>query len=399
MKIRINILVIFLILLISIAGNAANSAEPQNNHFHSYLRKGIDKAFNLETAAAGEYIMKTVELDPENPTGFAYLAMLNLCFYEMSLDQNDRNVRQEALLHYARETIVKGEKRIKNNPHDGQAYFAMSLAKIAKVQWAIHQKRYFVIAQETSDIWDYLEKAKQENPQNPDTYFLMGLLHYHLSHLPGFIRFLSSAFIVAGNNKKGLQELELAAQKGDLLKELAQAELASAYINIEKQPAKALPLAMELNKRFPDNYNFSFVLGNVLADLHRFDEALNIAREIEKNIQTQTHPFVPQLQPRYNQLMGRISFNKGEYESSMEYFHSVLKDTSFYNARSRVWALVRLGMIHDIRKERKQAEEYYLKALEEEGGEGAAQIEAKKYLKNPYTPVTNQTSSLHDPIK
>jgi tetratricopeptide (TPR) repeat protein len=84
--------------------------------------------------------------------------------------------------------------------------------------------------------------------------------------------------------------------------------------------------------------------------------------------------------------MGRIFFNKGEYELSLEYFYNVLKDTSFYNARSRVWAFVRLGMIHDIRKERKQAEEYYLKALEEEGGEGAAQVEAKKYLKIPYAP-------------
>jgi hypothetical protein len=45
-----------------------------------------------------------------------------------------------------------------------------------------------------------------------------------------------------------------------------------------------------------------------------------------------------------------------------------------------------MGMIHDARKERKQAEEYYSKALEVEGGEGAAQIEAKKYLNTPYVP-------------
>jgi tetratricopeptide (TPR) repeat protein len=265
----------------------------------------------------------------------------------------------------------------------------MALAKIAKVQWAIHQKRYFVIAQETSDICDYLEKAKQENPQNPDTYFLMGLLHYHLAHLPGFIRFLSSAFIVAGNNKKGLQELELAAQKGDLFRELAQAELSSAYLNFEKQPAKALPWAMELNKRFPNNYNFLFMLGNILSDLHRFDEALEIAGVIEKNIRTGDPPFVPELQPRYNQLIGRIFFNQGEYERATECLRNVLKDTSFYNARSRVWAYVRLGMINDIQKQRKQAQEYYSKALEEEGGEGTAQIEAKKYLKIPYVPAPN----------
>jgi len=382
MKTKIRVIICSL-LLILLAGDRAFCAEPQNNHFHSCLLKGIEKAFNLETAAAGESLMKAVEIDPGNPAGYAYLAMLDLSVYEMSLDPKERNTSQEALLNHAKDAIDKGEKRIKSNPRDGQAYFAMSLAKIAKVQWAIHQKRYFVIAQETSNIWDFLEKAKEAAPQNYDVAFLRGVLRYHLHHLPGFIRFLSSAFIVAANDKKGLQELELAAQKGDLLKDLAKAELVSAYTNFEKQPAKALPVALELNKKFPNNYNFLFALANVYADLHRYDEALSIAREIEKNIQAGTPPFVPQLQPRYQQLMGRIFFNKGDYNASAEYFQNVLKDTSFYNSRSRAWALVRLGMIHDIRKERKQAEEYYAKALEEDA-EGVAKIEAKKYLRQPF---------------
>ena len=394
MKIKISktlLLVLCSLFLISVMGKEIEAAETQPNQFHSYLRQGIDNAFNLETASANVYLKKAVELDPENPTGYAYMAMLSLFSYEMSFEQKDRETNQEALLHYAKEALAKGEKRIEKNPQDNHAYFAMALAKIAKIQWAIHQKRYFIIAQETSNIWDYLEKAKGETSQNYDTYFLTGILHYHLAHLSGFTRFLSSAFIISGNHQKGLQEMELAAQKGDLLKELAQAELSSDYLNFEKQPERALPYAQELNKRFPNNYNFSFVLGNTLADLHRFEEAFDIAREIEKNIQAGISPFVPQLQPRYNQLMGSILFNKGEYDSSIEYFQNVLNDTSFYNARTRVWTFVRLGMIQDIRKKRKQAEEYYLKALEVEGGEGAAQIEAKKYLKIPFVPA--QTKS------
>jgi len=389
MKTKTFILVLCSFFVILFTESDTEAGQSQTNQFNSYLRQGIDKAFNLETDDANEYIKKAVELEPENPAGYAYLAMLNLISYEMSFELNDRDAKQEALLHYAKEAITKGEKRIKNNPHDDQAYFAMALAKIAKIQWAIHQKHYFTIAQETSNIWDYLEKAKEGNPQNYDACFLMGLLHYHLYHLPGFIRFLSSSFIVAGNREKGLQELEMAAQKGDLLRELAQAELSLAYLNFEKQPAKALPFAQELRKRFPNNYNFSFVLGSIFSDVHRYEEASDIAREIEINIQAGTPPFGPQLQPRYNQLMGRILFNQGEYDQSMEYFHSVLTDTSFYNARSRVWAFVRLGMIDDIRKKRTQALEYYQKALEVEEGEGSARIEAKKYLKIPYVPVTN----------
>jgi Tfp pilus assembly protein PilF len=394
MKIKISktlLLVLCSLFLISVMGKEIEAAETQPNQFHSYLQQGIENAFNLETASANVYLKKAVELDPENPTGYAYMAMLSLFSYEMSFELKDRDTNQEALLHYVRETLTRGEKRIEKNPQDNHAYFAMALAKIAKIQWAIHQKRYFIIAQETSNIWDYLEKAKGGTSQNYDIYFLIGLLHYHLDHLSGFTRFLSSAFIISGNHKKGLQEMELAAQKGDLLKELAQAELSSDYLNFEKQPERALPYAQELSKRFPNNYNFSFVLGNTLADLHRSEEAFDIAREIKKNLQTGISPFVHQLQPRYNQLMGRIFFNQGEYDLSIEYFQNVLNDTSFYNARTRVWAFVRLGMIHDIRKERKLAEEYYLKALEVEGGEGAAQIEAKKYLKIPFVPA--QTKS------
>jgi tetratricopeptide (TPR) repeat protein len=84
--------------------------------------------------------------------------------------------------------------------------------------------------------------------------------------------------------------------------------------------------------------------------------------------------------------MGRILFTQVEYDKAAEYFQKSLGDTSLYNARVRAWAFVRLGMIHDARKERVKAEEYYNKALVVGGGEGAAQVEARKYLKIPYVP-------------
>jgi tetratricopeptide (TPR) repeat protein len=316
--------------------------------------------------------------------------MAMVCFfsYEMSFEPKDRDRNQEFMLRNISEAITKGEKRIEKNSKDGQAYFSVALAKIVKVHWAIHQKKYFLIAQEASNIWDCLEKAKEGDPQNYDVYFLMGLLHYHIDYLPGFTRMLSSVLITPGDKKKGLQELELAAQKGYLLKELAQSELTSGYLNFEKTPAKALPFAQELKEKFPNNYNFLFALANILSELRRFEEAFDIAREIERGIQRGIPPFVSQLQPRYNQLMGRILFTQGEYDRAREYFQKALKDTSLYNARVRVLAFLRIGMIHDARKEREQAEEYYSKALEVEGGEGTAQIEAKKYLNTPYVPPT-----------
>jgi hypothetical protein len=64
-----------------------------------------------------------------------------------------------------------------------------------------------------------------------------------------------------------------------------------------------------------------------------------------------------------------------------------------YNARIRASSLLRLGMIQDVRGQRKQAEDYYRRTLEVEGGEGVAQVDAKQYLKSPYlSPSTNPGS-------
>ncbi|MCX6743464.1 MAG: hypothetical protein NT116_04475, partial [Candidatus Parcubacteria bacterium] len=244
------LLALCLFFLVSVVETKIEAAEVQPNQFYFYLKNGIEKAFNLDNQNANIYLQKALELDKENPTGYAYMAMVCFFSYEMSFEPKDRDRNQEFMLRNIGEAIAKGEKRIEKNSKDGQAYFAVALAKIVKVHWAIHQKKYFLIAQETSNIWDSLEKAKEGDPQNYDVYFLMGLLHYHIDYLSGFTRMLSSVLITSGNTQKGLQELELAAQKGYLLKELAQTELSSIYLNFEKKPTRALPFARELKRKF-----------------------------------------------------------------------------------------------------------------------------------------------------
>jgi tetratricopeptide (TPR) repeat protein len=376
---------VFLVAPLSPAA-AAGVSPMQTEPLHTILRIGTERIFNMDTQGAVVQFQKAVGLDRENPVGYAFLALTYLFAYEMNFEQKDRETNQGYMLRYADEAIALGEKRLAKKPDDVQAHYAVVLAKIAKIRWAIGLKRYTVIVRETTNIWDYCEKIRSEEPQHFDVYFPMGLLHYHLDLLPGFSRFISSLLITSGDRKKGLQELELAAQKGDLLKELAQAELVSVYSNYEKMPQRALPLARKLRDTYPRNYNFSFALANIAADLQRFDEAYAIARDIEKGIASRTSPYVPQLQPRYALLMGRILFNQQRYDQAADYFEQAQKVAAPYNARIRAWALVRLGMISDARKDRKKAQDYYSQALDVEGGEGAAQVDARKYLSAPYVP-------------
>lgn len=381
-----NVLLSFLFLIgIPLTASWAKGAETAADfQIRAFFKQGIDRAFDMDEKAGNAAILQGIALDRDHPLGYSLLAMTHLFFYEMNFDEKERQERKKAMLRYATEAVARGEKRIEKNPNDSQAYFAMSLAKITRVRLYLAEKSYWAIAQETSNIWDYLEKAKASAPENYDIYFVMGLLHFHLDQLPGVTRFLSSLWVTSGDRRKGLEELELAAKKGDLLKDLAKSELVSVYLNFENKPERALAYARELKEKFPQNYNFIFGLASVLADLKRSDEAFLLAAEISRGIQSGIPPYRPELRSRYYLLMGRIFFDAGDYAKAEENFQKIFLDSSPYNARNRAWAYVRMGMAADLRKERKKAEDYYQKALDVEGAEGLAQATARQYQKTPY---------------
>jgi tetratricopeptide (TPR) repeat protein len=266
----------------------------------------------------------------------------------------------------------------------------MAIARMVKNRWEIIRKNYFRAFREAQGVWDLLERAQELDPQNFDVYYPMGVLHYHLAQLSGIARWVTSLFITPGDRETGLKEFEIAYQKGRLMKDLAASNLLSAYSGYEKQPARALPLAQALKEKYPKNYNFSFALANIYSDLGKFEEAFAVAREIESGIRSGIPPYRAELWPRHSLLLGKIALDQGEYDKAAEQLKQALKDTAPYNARVRAYALVRLGMIQDARKDRKGAEDYYRKALEVEGAEGTAQRLAREYLETPYSPPTRK---------
>ena len=155
------------------------------------------------------------------------------------------------MLRCVGEALARGEQRVAKNPRDGQAYFAMALARTAMFRWALRRKQTVTAAQEAYGLWSCLERAQQEDPENSDSYLLTGLIRYHIDHLPDLSRFLSSLLITQGDRRRGLQDLKRAAMRGDLLKELARSELISVYLNFEKQPARALPFARDCRGSIP----------------------------------------------------------------------------------------------------------------------------------------------------
>jgi hypothetical protein len=351
-----------------------------------FLLRGVEKGLNLDEKGSVAELTKALEMDRKSPVAYAYLAMAYLFFYETGMDEKEKKKNEVSLLRAVEDTQALAEKRLEEDSRNADACFSMAIARMVKNRWEILRRNYFRAFREAQGVWDLLERTRELDSNNFDVYYPMGVLHYHLAQLTGAARWITSIFITSGDRERGLKEFEIAHEKGRLMKDLAASNLLSAYSGYEKQPARALPLANELKEKYPDNYNFSFALINILSDLGRFDEAGAIAREIGNEIKAGRPPYRPELWPRYHQSLGKISLDQGKYDEAAEYFKQALKDTAPYNNRVRAWALVRMGMIHDARKERKQAEDFYRKALDLEGAEGTAQRAAREYLETPYVP-------------
>lgn len=383
------LLMIFLPFFLSVPvfGADPRAPIPSADGYQTCLLQAVHESFNLNEDKADKLLTQAIGLDPDNPTAYALDAMLHLFAYEMCFTTEQQQKEKNAIFRYSQEAIVRGEKRIARFPKDSQAYLAMALGKVAKVFWAFKEKRYLTMAQETSNVWNDLEAAKAADRTHYDVDFPMGLLHYHIDQYRGPAGALSAWLITEGNRTQGLAEMQTAAQKGYLLRDIARSQLALVYQFYEKQPDKALPILEALCKKYPDNYNFYLNYGLALSEMGRFEEAQAVAAAFEKNMKAGKPPYAPELQPRYDYLMGRIHFAKSEFGRSESFLHKAIADQAFYNLRTRAKALLYIGMIHDIRRERKYAEDYYQRVLDINGADLMTRQEASRYLKTAYRPA------------
>jgi Tfp pilus assembly protein PilF len=56
--------------------------ESLKDEIQTFLQRGVEKGLNLNEPEAVAEIRKAIELDPESPLGYSYLAMAYLFFYE-----------------------------------------------------------------------------------------------------------------------------------------------------------------------------------------------------------------------------------------------------------------------------------------------------------------------------
>ena len=108
----------------------------------------------------------------------------------------------------------------------------------------------------------YSKKLLVVAPDAADAYLGLGTANYIIGSLPGIKKFFLGFAGIHGDKKAGIQQLEIAADRGHYLRPFAKILLALAALR-EKKPEVARAQLNELVAEFPENPLFASELAKL----------------------------------------------------------------------------------------------------------------------------------------
>jgi hypothetical protein len=245
------------------------------------LDAGFHLLYELKPAEARQHFEAWQKSHPEDPLGSAAEAASYLfeeCYRQgvltsaYFLDDNrflgkvpikpDPELRA-AFFAADKQTLALAQPLLQKNRDDANALFAMTLSLGMQADYASlidrHQLDSLKMIREADS---YAKRLLAIAPEGADAYLTLGAANYIIGSLPGLKKFLLGFAGIHGDKKLGLQQLQIAADRGHYLRPFAKILLALAALR-EKKPEIARVQLKELVAEFPENPLFASELAKL----------------------------------------------------------------------------------------------------------------------------------------
>lgn len=166
-------------------------------------------------------------------------------------------VRREKFLAAVDTARTMAGALVKANPEDPDGLFVLALADGMQGDFeAIIEKRQLAALSSIRRAEKEATLLLSVRPEAHDAYVALGAGNYIIGSLPGYKRFLLWFGGLRGDRERGMQQLQIAAEKGRYLRPYAKALLALA-LEREGRFDRAAALFADLAREFPANPTFS----------------------------------------------------------------------------------------------------------------------------------------------
>ncbi len=364
---------------LSSPGTCAERAHPSAD-MDTLIHNGLYDLYNLNYADAKKKFQRLKELFPSHPIG-AY-ALTTAYWWELTNDYDEENdLMEKFFLESVDETIDISKSAIKQKDLDGMAHMCLGGAFGLKSRWQAIQGHWFRAYRNGKKAFKAQKKAIKINPRMYDAYLGVGIFHYYTATLPGIIKLLAK-LIFNGNKEQGLQEIHLAMEKGQFSRTASKLFLIGIYLNIEKEPLKALALVNQGRQEFPESPFFHFLKILVLENAQQWDnmrlEARHYLEQIDKNAPYYSQKHIH----RGYYALANSYLGEGRAKEALPLYHRTITDVKFDDRWISLTHLNR-GKTYDILNEREKALHDYRTVLKRRNVWGL-HGKAKKLIKKQY---------------
>ncbi|MBU1298179.1 MAG: hypothetical protein KKF20_01780 [Bacteroidetes bacterium] len=382
---RIKLLTIISFPILLIYSNALAQWLPDSSADY-HTRRGVDFIYGMQFDSARSEFQKLIKINPSHPSGYFFIAMVE--WWKILIDPDDKSSdgRFYSLLA---NVISICDKRLEANPNDVTGLFFKGGAIGFRGRLRVHREQWLHAANDGRLAIPIVHQAYKLEPDNIDVLLGMGIYNYYRDVIPNEYPIIKPFVILfpPGDKMLGIQQLKQAADQAKYANIEATYFLIQLLLNYEKQYSQALPLALKIFKKYPNNPIFHRYVGRLHVALGRWEDVQKVFSEIiNRNSNYQNG---------YNHIVLREAY----YYLGLNYFNTSMLDEALKNfykcdelSRSldmgdqsgfMVLTNLKIGMIYDLQSKRDLAIKQYNKVLNMTAYQNSRE-QARQFIKKSY---------------
>jgi tetratricopeptide (TPR) repeat protein len=377
------------VLVLSILQGSSDSAATarRDSLVDVLAHGGIDQVYNLEFEAADRTFQEMVRLRPSNPAGYFFLAMVD--WWRIMIDLENEQY-DDRFLNALDHVVDMCDSILDLNERDVSAIFFKGGAIGFQGRLHFHRDDYLGAANAGRKALPLVQKASSLDPGNYDILLGTGIYNYYAEVIPEEYPIVKPLllFIPPGDKAKGIEQLTLAAEKGNYASVEAAYFLMQIYYFSERDYQKALGLAESLHGRYPNNMLFHRYVGRCCAALGRWEQATEVFGEISARSDRNQPGYTASVDREAEYYLGAAALISGNLDRSLRHLYRCdelsrtldVKEASGFMAMANL----KIGNVYDLQSKRGLAVEQYTKVLSMKDYRGS-RTQAEFYLKTPYT--------------
>jgi hypothetical protein len=291
-----------------------SSAHTQS--IQALAEQGLQKAYNMELNAAEKIFNKIIDLKPEQPDGYFYIAKVHFWTYLATNDPGEYQVFQK----FAEITQEKIEKILKVDKKNVKILcMAGNISSYQAMAFATNESSVDAFWASKKAVSTF-EQVLEQNPKYYDAYLGLGLFDYAMSFVPDFLKWAVNLTGLSSDKARGLRYIKLAYQKGTTSKTEAAFHLAKIYTDYLADYDSSYIYSKLLIAQFPKNTLFRYVHAVSLIQERQYEKAIESLNYI---IRMDNNKF-PQITALANYRKGEIFFKRNQFARAVDFFETFL---------------------------------------------------------------------------